>query len=428
MRAKLIALVLLVASVGVAQLANSSNTSNVPAGIVSACGDGTVYTYVSASSRFECLAASNTPNVVLGASEITTVGALTKGASAGTVTDSTFKIDTTGGVAGLTVPTTSGIAFAKRADGTPGDVVGTMYQMGGTFNGVADDVLYFAAFNKRIGDNARLDTSKSQWGCQIESNFKASAIATDRLAEYSCDYLSEDGGTALRPFGMAINHITLFTGVTINADQFTVANGAARYILESTYISDVVLLKLRAGATQAANDLINIMSADNGTKLLQVLSTGGITSKGAASFDGTAAFGSTTITGSLSASTTLCVGCTSTDDAQKVMISGGDAAGLRIKSTGSPVLSLYSTVNQANSRNYRFISNYNSWGMLELARSVDKDTAPSVTVLSFDAEHSDAAKFAGTVRAAGYLSSDGTAGATVTTCTGFKNGLCISGT
>lgn len=33
----------------------------------------------------------------------------------------------------------------------------------------------------------------------------------------------------------------------------------------------------------------------------------------------------------------------------------------------------------------------------------------------------------GTVRASGYKSSDGTAGATVTTCTGFKNGLCISG-
>ena len=33
-----------------------------------------------------------------------------------------------------------------------------------------------------------------------------------------------------------------------------------------------------------------------------------------------------------------------------------------------------------------------------------------------------------TVRAGGYESSDGTAGATVTTCTGFKNGLCISGT
>ena len=32
------------------------------------------------------------------------------------------------------------------------------------------------------------------------------------------------------------------------------------------------------------------------------------------------------------------------------------------------------------------------------------------------------------VRAGGYESSDGTAGATVTTCTGFKNGLCISGT
>lgn len=34
----------------------------------------------------------------------------------------------------------------------------------------------------------------------------------------------------------------------------------------------------------------------------------------------------------------------------------------------------------------------------------------------------------GTVRATGYQSSDGTAGATVTTCTGFKNGLCVSGT
>ena len=33
-----------------------------------------------------------------------------------------------------------------------------------------------------------------------------------------------------------------------------------------------------------------------------------------------------------------------------------------------------------------------------------------------------------TVRAGGYESSDGTAGATVTACTGFKNGLCISGT
>jgi hypothetical protein len=34
----------------------------------------------------------------------------------------------------------------------------------------------------------------------------------------------------------------------------------------------------------------------------------------------------------------------------------------------------------------------------------------------------------GTIRATGYKSSDGTAGVTVTTCTGFKNGLCISGT
>ncbi len=34
----------------------------------------------------------------------------------------------------------------------------------------------------------------------------------------------------------------------------------------------------------------------------------------------------------------------------------------------------------------------------------------------------------GVIKAAGYKSSDGTAGATVTTCTGFKNGLCISGT
>lgn len=33
----------------------------------------------------------------------------------------------------------------------------------------------------------------------------------------------------------------------------------------------------------------------------------------------------------------------------------------------------------------------------------------------------------GNIRATGYKSSDGTAGATVTTCTGFKNGLCISG-
>lgn len=36
--------------------------------------------------------------------------------------------------------------------------------------------------------------------------------------------------------------------------------------------------------------------------------------------------------------------------------------------------------------------------------------------------------FTNTVKAAGYQSSDGTAGATVTSCTGFKNGLCISGT
>lgn len=35
---------------------------------------------------------------------------------------------------------------------------------------------------------------------------------------------------------------------------------------------------------------------------------------------------------------------------------------------------------------------------------------------------------AGTIKAGGYQSSDGTAGVTVTTCTGFKNGLCISGT
>jgi hypothetical protein len=33
----------------------------------------------------------------------------------------------------------------------------------------------------------------------------------------------------------------------------------------------------------------------------------------------------------------------------------------------------------------------------------------------------------GTIRASGYKSSDGSTGATVTTCTGFKNGLCISG-
>lgn len=38
------------------------------------------------------------------------------------------------------------------------------------------------------------------------------------------------------------------------------------------------------------------------------------------------------------------------------------------------------------------------------------------------------AKFDGGVYASGYQSSDGTAGVTVTTCTGFKNGLCISGT
>lgn len=34
----------------------------------------------------------------------------------------------------------------------------------------------------------------------------------------------------------------------------------------------------------------------------------------------------------------------------------------------------------------------------------------------------------GSVRAAGYKSSDGTAGATVTTCSSFKNGLCVAGT
>jgi hypothetical protein len=34
----------------------------------------------------------------------------------------------------------------------------------------------------------------------------------------------------------------------------------------------------------------------------------------------------------------------------------------------------------------------------------------------------------GTVRASNFKSADGTQGATVTTCTGFKNGLCISGT
>ena len=34
----------------------------------------------------------------------------------------------------------------------------------------------------------------------------------------------------------------------------------------------------------------------------------------------------------------------------------------------------------------------------------------------------------GTVRSTGYKSSDGTSGVTVTTCTGFKDGLCISGT
>lgn len=36
--------------------------------------------------------------------------------------------------------------------------------------------------------------------------------------------------------------------------------------------------------------------------------------------------------------------------------------------------------------------------------------------------------FGGVLAPTGYKSSDGTAGATVTTCTGFKNGLCISGT
>lgn len=40
----------------------------------------------------------------------------------------------------------------------------------------------------------------------------------------------------------------------------------------------------------------------------------------------------------------------------------------------------------------------------------------------------DSLQSTGTIRAGGYKSSDGTAGATVTTCTGFKNGLCISGT
>jgi len=34
----------------------------------------------------------------------------------------------------------------------------------------------------------------------------------------------------------------------------------------------------------------------------------------------------------------------------------------------------------------------------------------------------------GVIQAGGYKSSDGTAGVTVTACTGFKNGLCISGT
>jgi len=34
----------------------------------------------------------------------------------------------------------------------------------------------------------------------------------------------------------------------------------------------------------------------------------------------------------------------------------------------------------------------------------------------------------GIVTPAGYKSSDGTSGVTVTTCTGFKDGLCISGT
>jgi hypothetical protein len=34
---------------------------------------------------------------------------------------------------------------------------------------------------------------------------------------------------------------------------------------------------------------------------------------------------------------------------------------------------------------------------------------------------------AGTTKSAGYQSSDGSAGATVTTCTGYKNGLCVSG-
>lgn len=40
----------------------------------------------------------------------------------------------------------------------------------------------------------------------------------------------------------------------------------------------------------------------------------------------------------------------------------------------------------------------------------------------------EALEINGNVRPSGYKSSDGTAGVTVTTCTGFKNGLCISGT
>lgn len=36
--------------------------------------------------------------------------------------------------------------------------------------------------------------------------------------------------------------------------------------------------------------------------------------------------------------------------------------------------------------------------------------------------------FSSTIKAGGYLSSDGSAGVTVTTCTGYKNGLCVSGT
>jgi hypothetical protein len=53
------------------------------------------------------------------------------------------------------------------------------------------------------------------------------------------------------------------------------------------------------------------------------------------------------------------------------------------------------------------------------ANTVAVGTGTGVTVLDFTTI---------AIEAGGYYSSDGSAGVTVTTCTSFKNGLCVAGT